>query len=120
MMSGSSLYRSYKLSTVYVAPVLSATIIFLDWFHTYQWKKQGRPMHPVVRAIWERLQFDTLSNRFFGDISMNGSPEPLLLILVSLCWDRAAYEKVQLMKGKSLMYKDKIAAIPPGQDVWRW
>uniref|UniRef100_A0A914RG57 Uncharacterized protein n=1 Tax=Parascaris equorum TaxID=6256 RepID=A0A914RG57_PAREQ len=36
------------------------------------------------------------------------------------CWEAAGYHKAQMMKGHSKMYADRIAAIPPGEDVWRY
>lgn len=52
MVTKSSLYRSYKRFTVFVVPVIAATVVFLDWYHTYQWKKNGRPTHAVFRAVY--------------------------------------------------------------------
>ncbi|VDD94985.1 unnamed protein product [Enterobius vermicularis] len=73
MVTKSSLYRSYKRFTVFVVPVIAATVVFLD-----------------------------------------------CLCFLGKCYEDAAFQKVKMMKGKSLMYKDRIDAIPPGEDVWRW
>ncbi|KAJ1358917.1 hypothetical protein KIN20_017485 [Parelaphostrongylus tenuis] len=36
------------------------------------------------------------------------------------CWDNAGYAKVEMMKGHSKMYADRIRSIPKHQDIWKY
>ncbi len=38
----SSWYRLRKQSSLFIFPLISLSIIFLDWNHTREWKNRGR------------------------------------------------------------------------------
>ncbi|MFH4979871.1 hypothetical protein AB6A40_006580 [Gnathostoma spinigerum] len=36
-------YHFRKKMSLYIGPIIVATIILIDWNHTRQWKNKGRP-----------------------------------------------------------------------------
>ncbi|KJH45022.1 hypothetical protein DICVIV_08948 [Dictyocaulus viviparus] len=56
-------------------------------------------------AIWEKRKYWLLS---------------IPVIYFARCWENAGIAKVEMMKGRSKMYADRIRAIPKNEDPWRY
>lgn len=91
------------------------------------WRKRGRSAGCSIRSrILSLPHYALLPNSTFNTGYLRRGQAFNLITRISVsqisgqCWEAAGYHKAQMMKGHSKMYADRIAAIPPGEDVWRY
>uniref|UniRef100_A0A7E4W4H0 NADH-ubiquinone oxidoreductase B17 subunit n=1 Tax=Panagrellus redivivus TaxID=6233 RepID=A0A7E4W4H0_PANRE len=128
----SAFFHIRKQIAVWIYPAIAGSLIFIDWNHTRQWKNGTRPsiLDEIISAPSTEGPKKVCPS-IMGTYTLSYSAKKLferkrqLLLLpfvayFGYCWDQAGVYKREMMKGHSRLFAERIAAIPKGEDPWKY
>ncbi|KAI6229496.1 hypothetical protein M3Y95_00537000 [Aphelenchoides besseyi] len=114
-------YVFKKRASCWVVPGICFSLIFIDWFHTYQWKR-GQKKSVIDELLGEEM--GTFTFRYAIRTWFKNTKNYLIPMAAAgylgHCWDKNGEHKTLMMKGKSKMYAHVHAAVPKGKDIWNY